>query len=88
MARGLLMLVFFLAIGASAQLASSALCMPLRQRPDWLPYALVMLLLITQAGDIAATWRMLGQAEPWLALPVAGLGAGCLIISLFRRKRI
>lgn len=84
----LLMLAFFLAIGASAQLATDQLCMPWKSVPPWLPYALLTAMFLTQAARISALWAWLGRIEPWLLAPLVLLGAVCLPIALIRRKRL
>ncbi len=85
-AQSLMMLVFFLSIGASAQLASASICMPLRQRPEWLPYVLVAALIATQAADIPLLWSGLERIEPWLLLPLLALAVLALPAALLRRR--
>lgn len=82
----LVMLTFFLSIGASAQLATAQLCLPWKRLPPWLPHALLAGLFLTQAGDVSALWRLLGWIEPWLLAPLAVTAAVCLPIAFFRRK--
>lgn len=86
-ALSLLLLTFFLAIGACAQFATAHLCMPWKALPTWLPYALLAAMFITQAADIPALWAWLGRIEPWLLAPLAVLAMICLPIALIRRKR-
>lgn len=83
----LMMLAFFLAIGASAQLATTQLFAAAKQAPGWLPYALLAGLFLTQAGDASRLWALLGMLEPWLLAPLTLLTAVCLPIALYRRKR-
>ena len=82
----LLMLTFFLAIGAAAQLGTDHLCMPFKSVPAWLPYALLAAMFLSQAGDVSTLWRWLGYIEPWLIVPLALLAAVSLTIALIRRK--
>lgn len=86
LAMCLLMLAFFLAIGASARLATENLCMPWRALPGWVPYALLTGMFITQAADVTRLWRGLGAVEPWLLAPLALLTVICLPAALLRRK--
>lgn len=83
----LLMLTFFLSIGASAQLATAHLCMPMKSAPAWLPYVLLAAMFLTQAADPAALWDVLAWIEPWLLLPLIVLVIVCLPIAFIRRKK-
>lgn len=85
--QSLMMLAFFLAIGASAQLAAASVCMPLRSRPAWLPYALVGGLILTQAADTTLLWHSLEAIGLWLLVPLLLLALLCLPIALARRNR-
>lgn len=85
-ALSLLMLSFFLAIGASAQLATDHLCMPFKSVPVWLPYVLLGGMFLTQATDVSALWMILGRIEPWLFAPIALLALICLPIAFCRRN--
>ncbi len=85
-AMSLLMLAFFLSIGASAQLATDHLCMPWKSVPAWLPYALLAGMFITQAADVSLLWRGIGCIEPWLIAPLALIAMICLPIACIRRK--
>lgn len=87
LAQCLLMLVFFLAIGGAAQLSTDFLCAPMGQPPQYLPYAVLILLTATQALEIDRLWDALGCLEPWLLLPLTALAAICLPIAIIRRKR-
>lgn len=82
----LIMLTFFLAVGASVQLATESLCMPWKNAPKWLPRVLLAGLVLTQALDVQGLWRLLGKAEPWLLAPLALLAAVCLPIAVYRRN--
>lgn len=82
----LMMLTFFLAIGASVQLATENLCMPWNHAPKWLSRVLLAVLFLTQALDVQGLWRLLGKAEPWLLAPLALLAVVCLPIALYRRN--
>lgn len=82
----LLMLAFFLSIGAAAQLGTDHLCMPWKSVPAWLPYVLLAAMFLSQAGDVSQLWTWLGRIEPWLLAPLAGLAAICLPIAFIRRK--
>ncbi len=84
----LMMLTFFLAIGAAAQQATDHLCMPWKHTPAWLPYGVLAALFFTQAGNISRLWRWLGMAEPWLLLPLAALALVSLPVAYLRRKRL
>lgn len=85
-AQSLMMLAFFLTIGASAQLAAVSVCIPLRNRPGWLPYALVGALILTQAVDVSQLWQGLEVIGPWLLAPLLMLDILCLPIALVRRR--
>lgn len=82
----LLMLTFFLSIGAAAQLGTDHLCMPFKSVPVWLPYALLAAMFLSQAGDVSRMWTGLGFIEPWLLAPLAGVAVFCLPIAFIRRK--
>ena len=86
LAMCLLMLAFFLAIGASAQTAASLLSISWNALPGWVPYVLLAGMFITQAADITRLWRLLGMIEPWLLVPLALAAIVCLPAALFRRK--
>lgn len=88
LALSLLMLTFFLATGASVQLATAQLLLPWRSAPAWLPHALLAGLFLTQTADIASLWRLLGRIEPWLLMPLPALGLLGLPLALIRRNRI
>ncbi len=81
----LLMLSFFLSIGASAQMATAHLCMPLKDAPGWLPYAALTAMFLTQAVNPSMIWDALAVIEPWQLMPLAALAVLCLPIALFRR---
>lgn len=83
----LTMLAFFLAIGASASIATDYLCLLLNRPPVWLTYALLAGMVLSQAGDTPALWAVLGCIEPWLLLPLGGFALLCLPIAFIRRKR-
>lgn len=82
----LLMLAFFLAIGAAAQLATAHLSMPWKALPGWAAYVLLAGMFITQVADVPMFWRILGAVEPWLLAPLALLTLACLPAALLRRK--
>lgn len=86
-AMSLIMLAFFLAIGASAQLATTHLCAPWASVPQWLPHALLAAMFLTQAGSAAQSWDVLGKIEPWLIVPLALLAVLLLPIALLRRRK-
>ncbi len=86
-AMSLTMLSFFLAIGASAQLATTHLCAPFASVPTWLPHVLLAAMFLTQAGNIAKLWDFLGTIGPWLLAPLALLAAAALPVALIRRNR-
>lgn len=83
----LIMLTLFLAVGAAVQLGTEQLCAPWGASAPWLPYAAAVLLTLTQAGNVAALWRLLGRAEPYLPIPLAALAVAGLAAALIRRKR-
>lgn len=85
--QSLMMLVFFLSIGTSAQLAASSVCLPLNRSPGWLPYVLVTALILTQAADVSVLWGALESIGPWLLAPLLTLAVLCLPIALIRRKK-
>lgn len=85
-ALALLMLTFFLAVGAAVQIGTAQLSAPFAKQPGWMPYAVLAGLLLTQAGDAAALWRRLGRIEPWLLAPLALLVLAAWPIALNRRK--
>lgn len=85
--QSLLMLAFFLGIGASAQLSAASVCIPLRSRPAWLPYVLVGALILTQAADASLLWRALETIGPWLLAPLLLQALLCLPIAFARRNR-
>ena len=84
----LLMLSFFLSIGAAVQLATAQLLQPWRSVPAWLPHALLAALVLTQTADIPLLWQLLGRIEPWLLAPLLGLGLLGLLSAMIRRNRI
>ena len=83
----LVLLTFFLAIGAAVQQATQLLCSPMKAMPAWLPHGLLAAMFLTQAGDDSLLWTWLGRIEPWLLAPLAGLAVICLPIALLRRNR-
>ena len=83
----LLLLTFFLAIGACAQLATQQLSVTWKTSPVWLPYVVLAVMLVTQVADIPTLWALLGHLEPWLLVPLAAVALCCLPIALIRRKR-
>lgn len=87
LAMSLLMLAFFLSIGASAQMATTHLGMPWKSVPAWVPYGLLAGMFITQAANISRLWQGLGRIEPWLIVPLAALALLCLSIARIRRKK-
>lgn len=84
----LLMLVLFLTVGAAAYLLTDSLAAPLGQPPAWLPYAVVIVLTLTQCINIRALWKVLVLCQPWLLLPYGLLALTMLGITTFRRKRV
>lgn len=84
----LLMLGMFLSIGASVQLATEHFCAPLKRSPTWLPYAILVVLILLQAGDTARLWDVLMMLGSWLLLPLGGLALLCLPIAFIRRKSL
>lgn len=83
----LLVLTFFLAIGASVQLATAQLCLSLAHKPGWLPYGLLTLLVVTQTAEIPELWQVLTLVAPWHLTPLAALAVVCLPAALIRRRR-
>ncbi len=86
-AMSLIMLAFFLAIGASAQLATTHLCAPWTSVPAWLPHALLAAMFLTQAGNPAQLWEILGEISPWLIAPLGLLALISLPFALLRRRK-
>lgn len=83
-----MMLLFFLAIGASAQLATEHLCSPMKRMPGWLPHAVLVAMLLTQAVEPSLLWAWLGCIEPWLLTPLAVLTLLALPMALLRRNKV
>ena len=83
----LLLLTLFLTIGGTAYLITGALAAPVGRGHAWLPYAAVVLLVLTQLTDIRVLWTFLGTCEPWLLCPLAALGALALPAIMIRRRR-
>lgn len=81
-----MLLVFFLGIGASVQLASLHLSMPMKRNQAWLPYGVLAAMFLTQAADPALLWAALGCIEPWLLAPLAALVLLGVPIAIIRRK--
>lgn len=81
----LLMLTFFLAIGASAQLAGDFACRGRAVR--WPAFGALLLLTASQALHPHRLWALLGQMERWLLLPLVVVALACLLIALGRRMR-
>lgn len=84
--QSLMMLTFFLGVGAAAQLAADAVCLPARRQPDWLPYVLAALLIASQALEISRMWALLESIATWLLAPLLLLALVCLPIAWIRRK--
>ena len=82
----LLMLTIFLSIGASVHLATEHLCAPLKYRAKWLPHALLIGLIFTQAGDASSLWEVFAAVQPWLLVPLAGIAMICLFMAVIRRR--
>ena len=83
----LIMAGIFLTIAASVQLATEHLCAPLQQCPGWLPHALLIALILTQAGDTAHLWRWLEMLQPWLLVPLVMLALVSLPLAALRRRK-
>ncbi len=83
----LIMIGIFLTIAASVQLATEQLCAPLKQCPGWLPHALLIALILTQAGDTARLWQGLEMLQRWLLVPLALLVLVCLPMAALRRRK-
>ena len=83
----LLMLSFFMSVGASVQLATTCVLAPVRCSVGWLPYAVLGILVSSQALDIPQLWALLGMVEPWLLLPLAGILVISLPFAAIRRKQ-
>ena len=84
----LLMLAFFLSIGAAVQLGTEHLCLPFQSVPVWLPYVLLVAVLFSQAGDVSRLWRWLGRIEPWLLVPLSAFACVGLLITFVRRIKL
>lgn len=87
LALSLVILAFFLAIGASVQLLAAQISTHMKTTPAWLPGALLAVLLLTQAADASAIWNALSQVGPWLLLPLLFLSLCTWPVALTRRKR-
>ena len=87
LALSLMMLAFFLTIGASVQLLAGQITAHMKATPGWLPCALLAVLLLTQAADASLLWHGLGVIGPWLLLPLMLLSLCTWPIALTRRKR-
>lgn len=83
----LLMLVFFLGIASSVQLATRHLLAPFAKVPGWLPHALLIGVALTQLDDPQCLWTLLTAVQPWLFLILAGAALIILPIAFIRRKR-
>lgn len=83
----LMMIGIFLSISASVRLATGNLCVPSKRNPNWLPNVILIVLILTQAGDAARLWRWLELLQPWLLAPLAALTLICLPMAFLRRKR-
>lgn len=84
----LVMLLFFLTIGAVLQQIAVHAASPAESRPAWLPYALLGGLVLTQAVKSTGLWAFLGVLEPWLLLPLAALALLLVPIAMLRRRKI
>ena len=87
LALSLMMLCFFLTIGASVQLLAGQVTVHMKATPGWLPCALLAVLLLTQAADASLLWHALGVLGPWVLLPLLLLSLCTWPIALTRRKR-
>lgn len=87
LALALIMLAFFLTIGASMQLLAGQITAHAKATPGWLPGVLLAALLLTQAADVSLVWDALGVIGPWLLLPLLLLSLCTWPIALNRRKR-
>ena len=84
----LLMIGIFLSVAAAVRLTTENICAPLKGSPGWLPHAILIGLILTQAGDTATLWRWLEMLRPWLLLPLAVLAMICLPMAILRRERV
>lgn len=84
------MLGLFLHAAFAARQGADFLLQPWGRETAFLPYALTVLLVLSQAWRVGETWRLLGQLSPWLLVPLA-LSAAVLptagAIRCLRRKR-
>ena len=83
----LLLLAFFLAVGAAVQLAATQLTMACGRIPGWIDGVLLAALVLTQTAETSALWAFLGAVEPWLLAPLAALAAVSLPIAMLRRTK-
>jgi len=83
----LLMLVLFLAVGASSHLVTDAVAAPMGRAPRWLPYGIVVLLALSQCLEVRLLWRWLCMAQMWLLVPLAALTATAAGLCLIGRKK-
>lgn len=82
----LLMLIFFLAIGAAVQLGTNALLAPVKHPPAWAVYAVMGVIFLTQAAGQAAISNLLAAIEPWQIVPLALLALVSWPLALHRRR--
>ena len=81
-----MMLALILSTGAAVQLGTKQLCSTMKHRLVWLPQALLIILLLSQAIAPVRLWKGLGRLEPWLLAPLACLSALALPMAFIRRK--
>lgn len=87
LAQCLLMLLLFLSVGGTAQLATDDFCAPVGQTPRWLPYAVLALLTATQVLPPEKLWRVLEEISVWMLLPLGVTALLCLLLAILRRKK-
>lgn len=83
----LLMLVLFLSVGAASHLVTDAAAAPLGRAPGWLPYAVVILLALSQCLEVRMLWQALCVAQAWLLLPLAVIALTAAGWCLLRRRK-
>ena len=83
----LMLLAFFLAVGAAVQLAATQAEMACGRLPRWTVYVLLAALVLTQTAETSALWAILGAVEPWLLASLAMLAVVTLPIALIGRTK-
>ena len=83
----LLMMTLFLSVAGSAQFAARFAVSRSRRSMQWVPYALIGLLTLTQLFDISHLWRVLTRMTAWSLLPALLLLVVLTAAQLCRRDK-